>query len=755
MTVTLLSLVALLCFPVSAVAQTGSSGVAVKQAARAGEDVFELLAGEEWGATFGATDIPASHFPIEILSVEFARGSAANFCASGCGTLATSLCLYAGDVDSLGPLQFLMRQPQVLGECIGEFDLISVPNAPERNRVIMAPPFMVTVRLAATPKVNTDSGSGFDQAGKLADEQVGAWGGLCNGIPASVPHGRGRVSITYRRMNRSAWPFMAFFTVCSKNAECSCEIHASDVSSASAEMVRIEKTNSDVATEDQVAWRPNFLVILLDDLGIEFFSDYDAINKTLGLNTDGSNPWHYPDMRTIEAERDRGIIFDNAYAMPTCSPSRYSLITGRYPSRHGLGSVVNRGPAKARYTEADSISGVLEVTIAHALKTAGYSTGWVGKGHLAEYTQKGGSGGEMMTKKLGFDLFRGTVKGSVSPDMVAADGHEPGYWNYEWYDSKENKAVVNSKVYITTKLERETASAINSAMTEPFFMLMAPHAVHAPNGGADRSAKSGSFPAESDAGVDAATWSGSSLYPYVDRMDEWVSHRAAMEALDVQLDSLINGPNGLKERGVYDRTIIFIVGDNGSATSIMRMAAAFGEDLGQAYKTAMVRARLKGSAFRQGGRIPLIVSGPPELLKGTPGRRSAINVNIVDLFSTVLELAGVEQTAVVGTRPIDGISFAPVLCSDGADAAHPRTWNYHESFRPLGDTSLLVKGDRHDKRLEMVYQGTRYSYVQTLNASLELFHNLDEDPMELRPLPNSGPAFDALKAEMNALLASF
>ena len=170
-----------------------------------------FIAGEEWGAVFDAPEIPASHFPIEILRVGFGWGSAPlpPPCGSGTPSTEEAIKIYSGDIANPGPLQFEIADPLLSDGCINEFDLEVIPNGPGLDRIIMAPPFMTTIELANAPNIFTGPGPIRDQAGCIPGKNVIVCnGGICNGFTDACtlgcilcPGGNWKVHVVYRQVN--------------------------------------------------------------------------------------------------------------------------------------------------------------------------------------------------------------------------------------------------------------------------------------------------------------------------------------------------------------------------------------------------------------------------------------------------------------------------------------------------------------------------------------------------------------------------
>ena len=142
--------------------------------------------------------------------------------------------------------------------------------------------------------------------------------------------------------------------------------------------------------------RPNVIVFFLDDSG---YGDF-AHNGNPTIRT--------PNISKLAHD---GINFTQFYVTsPACSASRYSLLTGRYPGRSGLGLWVI-GPGAQRHLHPQ------EITIAEGLKTRGYQTGIFGKWHLGNPNSKNQSSADTLPLAHGFDEWLGT---NVSHDYSNA-----------------------------------------------------------------------------------------------------------------------------------------------------------------------------------------------------------------------------------------------------------------------------------------------------------------------------------------------
>jgi len=198
--------------------------------------------------------------------------------------------------------------------------------------------------------------------------------------------------------------------------------------------------------------RPNILLIFTDDQGIGDLSCYGSEISTPNIDSIAEN----------------GVKFDYFYSSsPVCTPSRYGLMTGRYPVRAGspafLGALM---PGK----HDDIKLAPDEITIADILKKNGYKTALIGKWHL------GHGSIEFGPNNHGFDYFYGFLPGCV--DYYKHTYREtPAWWR--------NKELIDEKGYATDLLTNEAIKFIEKNKNNPFFLYLAynaPHYGKAPEG---------------------------------------------------------------------------------------------------------------------------------------------------------------------------------------------------------------------------------------------------------------------------------
>ncbi len=319
------------------------------------------------------------------------------------------------------------------------------------------------------------------------------------------------------------------------------------------------------APQDQP--RPNFVLILVDDLG------------ATDLGCFGSTFYETPHLDRMARE---GMQFTTAYAACTvCSPTRAAVLTGRYPARLHLTDWIaghKRPYAKLRVPAFHQQLPLEEVTIAEALKPAGYVSASIGKWHL------GGDG--FLPKRQGFDL------------NVAGDhrGQPPSY-----FDPFKIPTLADAKEgeYLTDRLTREAEAFLTQNKDRPFFLYLPHYGVHTPlQAKPEVVAK---YKAKSKPGDPHSN----------------ATYAAMIESVDDSVGRLLKKLDELK---IADRTVVFVTSDNGG---LLNSTTNLGLRAG------------KGSAYEGGVRVPLLVRWPGVV---KPGSVCAEPVISVDFFPTIMEI---------------------------------------------------------------------------------------------------------------------
>lgn len=435
---------------------------------------------------------------------------------------------------------------------------------------------------------------------------------------------------------------------------------------------------------------PNVLVLLADDLGLDFLGLYDDVN-VLRPGVADERPWVYPRTPALERLAAAGVRFTQARAMPSCSASRASILGGRYPFRHGIGSLVRRvegsGP-EPRTVEFGVGPGNREVTLAHLAGAAGLRSFQAGKWHLALKESNAalggepGAGWEHVTAVGGFDdcwtIFGNlNERGGGDPwtdfevHVHEAGAHEAG---------AEEPAPKRS--YATSSQVDRILAWTAARGDAPWLVYSAFNAVHAPFEPPPEELVSTERYLE-EIREDARS-------PDPRRHSAWPIWCAMIEALDAELGRLLDG---LAEQGQLEHTVIFFLGDNGSPEQVMVDAWNLERlELGETFgRLADRRAeRFKHTVWECGVRVPLIVSGP---VVAEPGRSSAALVDAVDLWGTVRELVELEPASLAPLSEghvVDAVSFLDVLRSSEATGA--RHASLVEHFDPGGNPERIARG---------------------------------------------------------------
>ncbi len=215
----------------------------------------------------------------------------------------------------------------------------------------------------------------------------------------------------------------------------------------------------------EAAARPNIIVILTDDMG---FSDLGCYGGEI----------HTPNLDRLAAG---GLRFTQFYNMARCCPARASLMTGLYPHQAGVGYMTDKLPYSSKHFINDWYSGDLRgdtVTIAEALRSAGYATYMVGKWHLTKYRDPGESKHNWPLQR-GFDRYYGIIGGAANyfdPETLVRDNapitaaDDPQYKPQGYYltDAISDNAV------------RFIDDHVQQKRSQPFFLYVAYTAAHWP-----------------------------------------------------------------------------------------------------------------------------------------------------------------------------------------------------------------------------------------------------------------------------------
>ena len=260
------------------------------------------------------------------------------------------------------------------------------------------------------------------------------------------------------------------------------------------------------------AQRPNFVIILADDLGYGDVGSYGGRIPTPGLDR-------------MAAE---GVRFTDFHSSGTvCTPTRAGLLTGRYQQRAGLEEVILVGFDQNRHWGLQEG----ETTLPELLRRSGYSTGIAGKWHLGYREQYN-------PLLRGFDFFRGFVGGNI--DYQA---HIDRAGVYDWWNGQ--KTTVEDG-YATNLITNHALQFIQANRTRPFFLLVAHAAPHFPYQGPEDP---------------AFRVTGKMVESDLDFHTSPRTYRQMVEAMDRGVGRILDS---IQELNLADNTLVFFFSDNGA-----------------------------------------------------------------------------------------------------------------------------------------------------------------------------------------------
>ncbi|MGY8672649.1 MAG: sulfatase [Verrucomicrobiia bacterium] len=404
-----------------------------------------------------------------------------------------------------------------------------------------------------------------------------------------------------------------------------------------------------VAITTATAARPNFVLILVDDLGRQ------------DLSCEGSSFYETPNVDRIAG---KGMRFAHGYSTcQVCSPSRASIQTGKYPARAGLaitdyiGGTQGRNQAEhwkrntqllpARYEMQMRLE---EVTIAEAMKRGGYKTFFAGKWHLGHT----GFGPE----DQGYDVNKG--------------GHIAGTPPGGYFSPYNNSALEDGPPgeELPVRLGRETAKFISDHKDRPFFAMLSFYSVHGPIQSTEarwkkyrnKAERMGLTEREDPRFILDRT-------KEVRQAQDHPVYAGMMEAMDEGVGLVLEA---LDQHGLADNTIVIFTSDNGGVSS------------GDGFATSCLPLRGgKGRQWEGGVRQPLYIYWPGV----TRGTTTDIPATGTDFYPTLLDIAGLPA---MPKQHVDGVSLVNVL-RGGKIAERSLFWHYPHYGNQGGEPSAMIR----------------------------------------------------------------
>lgn len=450
---------------------------------------------------------------------------------------------------------------------------------------------------------------------------------------------------------------------------------------------------------------PNFIFILADDLGWADLGCY------------GSSFYETPHLDQLAEE---GMRFTQAYAAcPVCSPTRASIMTGKYPARLHLTDWIPGRQARLPEEPQNRLKAVPfeqqvnldEVTLAEALKEGGYQTFFAGKWHL-------GKDSSYWPEHQGFDInIGGHSKGSPP------GGYFSPYTNPRMKSGPEGE-------YLTDRLTNESMQFLDGVGEEPFLLYLSFYTVHNPTQAKDSVIAKYQRKADELGYAEADRFTYKS--PWIEKAPERGNFRdrlvqdnpvyaAMIEHMDENIGRLMAK---LKENGLDEQTVVFFMSDNGGLST----------SEGSNTTNDPLRAG-KGWLYEGGIREPMIVKWPGKIASGSI---SDVPVTSTDFYPTMLDMAGLPA---LPEQHIDGQSFVPVLTQPSeAWDRNPLFWHYPHHSNQGGSPGGVIREGKW--KLISFYE----------EEELELY-DLVEDPGEQNDLAAEFPdKVEEMKAKLDSWL---
>eukprot|EP00936_MAST-01D_sp_MAST-1D-sp1_P001908 g1908.t1 len=487
---------------------------------------------------------------------------------------------------------------------------------------------------------------------------------------------------------------------------------------------------------------PNIVFILADDLG---YNELNFNNRTRGILTPN-----------LDALADAGVVLDNYYVQPICSPTRSALMTGRYTVRLGTQSNVV-------YWDTPWGVSLNETFLPQNLQDANYETAMFGKWHLGMFKEA------YTPMQRGFEHHMGYYQGCESAwTHVAACCHAgsptadqnytcaPGMWGskdyrgYDWFKSDASKGI---SVPDTTANNTNSADLIRDAAvsfledrakngaTRPFFLYLPFQNIHGPYTTQQK------YFDMYDNSSHAFSPGEQTMFGYLTEMDDAVGHIIAT----------------LKSTAQYENSVIVFSSDNGAPPASADVNHQRGSNPGWIARNYPFRGH-KGLIWEGGVRVAGFVHSPNAAVLPASARGARYN-GLMHLTDWLPTLAGLAGASTERNLPLDGHDQWQAISAAGATNAHasqvvasPRTEMLY-GINPLvggqagppkaglrmGDFKLLtwgyrIKGIEGATRTEPLNAGANESNADPEFVKGPVLYNLKKDPSETTNVATANPS---------------
>ena len=384
------------------------------------------------------------------------------------------------------------------------------------------------------------------------------------------------------------------------------------------------------------AERPNIVFFLVDDLG---YMDIHAYNPDTFYET--------PNCDRIAAA---GCRFTNGYAAnPVCSPTRYSIMTGRYPSRpDATNFFAGRRAGAFNPAPLHDRMDLEEVTLAESLKAAGYATCFAGKWHL-------GPSEEFWPENQGFDINIGGHRGGMPRSFFSP------YRNPRLEDGPKGE-------HLPSRLAADSIKFIDTHKDKPFLLYLSFYSVHTPLQGVPglvatyktKAAELPSVDSDPEFGPEEQVWTrGKGKVPprKVRIRQRHATYAAMMHSMDEAVGRVLDT---LDKHKLTENTIVVFMSDNGGLST----------SEGSPTSNLPLRGG-KGWLYEGGIREPYIICAPGVTKPGSTCDHPVIST---DFYPTLLDLAGIAPKP---KQHLDGRSLVPLLKEPSSSLDRPSLfWHY-------------------------------------------------------------------------------
>jgi arylsulfatase A-like enzyme len=413
--------------------------------------------------------------------------------------------------------------------------------------------------------------------------------------------------------------------------------------------------------------RPNVVFILIDDLGY----------MDIGAN----NPETFYETPNIDRLAATGMRFTNGYAAnPVCSPTRYSIMTGKYPSRvDATNFFAGRRSGLFQPAELNDRMPLEEVTIAELLQTADYATFFAGKWHL-------GPDEDFWPTKQGFDVNKG---GHSAGGPFKAGKYFSPYANPRLDDGPQGE-------HLTARLANETATFIRKHKDEPFLAYLSFYSVHTPLMAPDDLVEKYQTKArrlgldDSQAfGDEEQVWHNAKQPRRVRQLQAHATYAAMVESMDTAVGKVLST---LDELGLADNTIVCLTSDNGGLST----------SEGSPTSNLPLRGG-KGWLYEGGIREAFLIRAPGVTKAGGTHDQPVMSI---DFYPTIAELTGVE---IPESQTVDGKSLVPLLGGAGRLERESLYWHYPHYSNQGGFPGGAIRSGEW-KLVERFEDGRRHLY---------------------------------------------